>query len=178
MKKQYSFEPSCNGNYEVFTYINGAVESSKIVSLHDLSVYIYQLKEKGYEFCYSDGEYYKIKLEQDRVDYLMEDIKKNRLYHEIVPAKNITFKQDEVTYHIRLNPDEDDILALWKCESDSGYCSHGYVFVDNTYNNEMCKFSPQNIDKYIKVECDDGIEPPVLIKRVIAYAVFDVIRRS
>ena len=161
MKKQYSFEQSCNGNYEVFTYINGAVESSKIVSLHDLSVYI-QLKEKGY----------------DRVDDLMEDIKKNRLYHEIVPAKNITFKQDEVTYHIRLNPDEDDILALWKCESDSGYCSHGYVFVDNTYNNEMCKFSSQNIDKYIKVECDDGIEPPVLIKRVIAYAVFDVIKRS
>ena len=57
MKKQYSFEPSCNGSYEVFTYINGAVESSKIVSLHDLSVYIYQLKEKGYEFCYSDGEF-------------------------------------------------------------------------------------------------------------------------
>ena len=71
MKKQYSFEQSCDGNYEVFTYINGAVESSKIVSLHDLSVYIYQLKEKGYEFCYSDGEYYKIKLEQDRMEKFM-----------------------------------------------------------------------------------------------------------
>lgn len=86
MKKQYSFEPSCNGSYEVFTYI--------------------------------------------------------------------------------------------KCEPDSDACSHGYVFVDNTCNNEICKFSPQNIDKYIKVECDDGIEPPILIKRFIAYAVLDIIKRS
>ena len=68
MKKQYSFEPSCNDSYEVFTYINGAIEGSKIVSLHDLSVYIYQLQKKGYEFCYSDGDYYRIKLEQDRME--------------------------------------------------------------------------------------------------------------
>ena len=174
MKKQYSFEPYCNDSYEVFTYVNGAVEGSKIVSLHDLSTYIDQLKEGGYEFCYSDGDYYRTKLELDRVTSLMEEIKKNRLYHEVVPAINITFKQDGETYYIKLNPDEDDILALWKCKSDSGARSHGYVFVDNTSNNGMFKFSPQNIDKYIKVECDDGIEPPVLIKRVIV----DVVKEN
>ena len=168
MKKQYSFEPSGNGNYEIFTYINGAVEGSEIVSLDDLSVYIDKLQKKGYEFCYSDGEYYRIKLEQDRLASRMEEIQKNRLYHEVVPAKNITFKRDGMTYSIELNPDEDDILALWKCKSNSGACSHGYVFVDTTSNKKVCKLSPQNIDKYIKVECDDGIETPILIKRFIA----------
>lgn len=73
MKKQYSFEPSCNGNCEIFTYIDGAVENSKIVSLHDLSVCIYQLQKKGYEFCYSDGDYYRIKLEHDRIKKLIDN---------------------------------------------------------------------------------------------------------
>lgn len=174
MKKQYSFEPSYGENYEVFTYINGTVEDSKIVPLQDLSTYIYKLQKKGYEFCYSDGYYHRIKIELDRVSSLMEEIKKNRLYHEVVPAINVTLKLDGATYYIELNPDEDDILALWKCKSDSGYCGNGYVFVNNKSNNSVCKFSPQNIDKYIKVECDDGIEPPVLIKRVIA----DVVKEN
>jgi hypothetical protein len=104
----------------------------------------------------------------------MEEIKKNRLYHEVVPAINVTLKLDGATYYIELNPDEDDILALWKCKSDSGYCDNGYVFINDTSSNGVCKFSPQNIDKYIEVESDDGIEPPILIKRVIV----DVVKEN
>ena len=168
MKKQYSYEMVYNDNYEVFTYIDGVVEDSEIVSVWELSGYIDRLEDEGYEFCYSDAEFARVKSELSRLTALMEEIQKNRLYHEVVPSKNVTFKQDGMTYSIKLNPDEDDdILALWKCKSDSGACSNGYVFVDTTSNKKVCELSPQNIDKYIKVEYDDGIEAPVLIKRFI-----------
>ena len=82
MKKQYSYEMVYNDNYEVFTYIDGVVEDSEIVSVWELSGYTDRLRDEGYEFCYSDAEFEKVQSELSRLTALMEEIQRNRLYHK------------------------------------------------------------------------------------------------
>ena len=82
MKKQYSYELVYTDNYEVFTYIDGVVEGSEIVPYYELSGYIERLEYDGYEFCYSDTEFARVQSELSRLTALMEDIKRNRLYHK------------------------------------------------------------------------------------------------
>lgn len=82
MKKQFSYELVYTDNYEVYTYIDGVVEGSEIVSYYELSGYIERLENEGYEFCYSDAEFARVQSELSRLTALMEDIQRNRLYHK------------------------------------------------------------------------------------------------
>lgn len=82
MKMQYSYEEVYSGNYEVTTYIDGCVEDSEIVAIYELSSYIERLEYTGYEFCYSDEEFYRVQSEIERLSSLMEKIKRKRLYHK------------------------------------------------------------------------------------------------
>ena len=82
MKKQFSYELVYTDNYEVYTYVDGAVEGSEIVSYYELSGYIERLENEGYEFCYSDAEFARVQSELSRLTALMEDIQRNRLYHK------------------------------------------------------------------------------------------------
>lgn len=81
MKKQYSYEEVYSGNYEVTTYIDGVAEDSEIVAVWELCGYIERLEDMGYEFCYSDAEFFRVQSEIERLSFLMEKIKRNRLYH-------------------------------------------------------------------------------------------------
>ena len=85
-------------------------------------------------------------------------------------SADVTFKRGGITYFIEfLDPFGSNVLAKWWDNSDNGcgYNNQGDVFVSNPFNAMTGSFSPENIDKYIRVDSDYERKPSMSIQRII-----------
>ena len=104
--------------------------------------------------------------EADTLDWVGSDYKQGMAQYNA----DASFRRGGVTYFIEfLDPFGSNMLAKWWDNSDNGvgYNNQGWVFVDNQFNRMTGYFSPENIDKYIKVDSDYGRKPPLPIQRIL-----------